>query len=235
MNNERPPRLFLPVLLVLFAAAGLLSGCASQRELTSYRDIITTQARDLDSLRAEHSLLLAEAGGLRDSLQFCDDVETGRIYRQIRTLNDRIERLDYEAVVTREGGVELGVYGADELFEPGTATLTKKGMVLLDSASVPLAARYAGRPIRVEGHSDSVPVGGSLAKQYPTNWELSSARAAVVARYLIEAHSLEGNRFMVVGYADTRPIASNGSADGRRRNRRVRIAVLPEEVAQAAD
>jgi chemotaxis protein MotB len=79
----------------------------------------------------------------------------------------------------------------------------------------------------VEGHADSTPLSESLQERFPSNWELSSARAATVVRRLIDLTSLNSGQFAAVGYGATDPVATNNTARGRRQNRRIRIAVLP--------
>lgn len=73
----------------------------------------------------------------------------------------------------------------------------------------------------VVGHTDSVPISSA---RFPSNWELSSARAGSVVRYL-QANGVDGRRLRAVGYADTQPLADNASAEGRARNRRVELVL----------
>lgn len=84
--------------------------------------------------------------------------------------------------------------------------------------------------IVIEGHTDSVPI---RSYRYPSNWELSGARAGSVVRYL-EANGVSSQRLSAVGYADTRPLGDNGTADGRANNRRVELILLtaPQDQAQ---
>ena len=82
-------------------------------------------------------------------------------------------------------------------------------------------ARAAGRGYPVEGHTDNVPVQGG---QFASNWDLASARANAVARYLLE-HGFEPSRLQSVSYADTRPVAGNDSEAGRAANRRVELQI----------
>ena len=76
-------------------------------------------------------------------------------------------------------------------------------------------------PIVVEGHTDNVPISSA---QFPSNWELSTARATTVVRFLI-SRGLDRNRLSASGYADLHPIASNATAAGRELNRRVEIVL----------
>jgi chemotaxis protein MotB len=208
-------------LLRALVLAGLLcSGCASLFPPPS-------EPGRVDSLQAENAALRTQNQRLRDSLAFADDIRTGRYYRTVRTLNDQVTRLSYELVRRREGGQTVSVLPADALFEPASARLTERGRERLSAVAAQLRTTYPGRAIRVEGHSDNVPVGPDLAERYPSNWELSGARATTVVRTLVEMTELAADQFVAVAYGSTRPIASNDSERGRQRNRRVRIAVLP--------
>jgi chemotaxis protein MotB len=115
--------------------------------------------------------------------------------------------------------------GATALFASGDARLAPGAEATL----VPVAAVLGGldRGLRVEGHTDNVPI---ASPQFPSNWELSAARAAAVARVLIGA-GVAAPRVAVVGYADTRPVAGNDADSGRARNRRVTLLVVARETA----
>lgn len=76
--------------------------------------------------------------------------------------------------------------------------------------------------VKIEGHTDNRPIS---TEKYPSNWELSAARASSVIRYLIEEHSLDPERFVAVGYGDTRPIVQNSSNENYQKNRRVEIVI----------
>ncbi len=124
------------------------------------------------------------------------------------------------------------------LFAPGSATLQGGGQRILDRIASQLSAMP--NPITVEGHTDDVPISGT----YPSNWELSTARASSVLRSFIERHGLPASRGSAAGYADQHPIASNDTAEGRTKNRRVEIVLVasvsdpnvdsPDAVAAAA-
>ncbi|MFB6278365.1 MAG: flagellar motor protein MotB [Salinibacter sp.] len=211
---------WLSVLVGLAAALAGLSGCVAGLSSAS------STAR-VDSLQAETATLRARLRRLRDSLQLRSDVATGQYGRDLRVLKDRLNRLTYEARTLRDGGRTVRVLPADSLFEPGTATLTPIGKTRLRVVLSHLQAAYPSRVVRVEGHSDNMPLSEELQKQYPTNWELAAARATTVVRHLIANSDLDPAQFLAVSYGATDPVASNETARGRRRNRRVRIAVLP--------
>jgi chemotaxis protein MotB len=103
--------------------------------------------------------------------------------------------------------------GAAELKPASTPVLTKVGEIL---------RKEGAHQIMVEGHTDTVPISGSL---FPTNWELSTARASRVVRFLIGS-GVTQRRLSAAGYAALHPLATNRTADGRSRNRRVEIVLL---------
>lgn len=104
------------------------------------------------------------------------------------------------------------------LFKSGEVELGEKAYEILDAVAAVLACTDAH--ILIEGHTDSIPVANAL---YPSNWELSVARAAQVARYLIEKHSISPQRLGVSGYADCVPVVQNDTPQNRKLNRRVEI------------
>lgn len=181
----------------------------------------------LDSLRIVNATLRDENRRLSDSLEFYDDLDSGRYFRELRLLRDQMTRMSFELSRLRDGGQTVSVFRTDNLFEPSSAQLAPEGMEQLETAAAQLRQTYPGRIVRVEGHSDGAPLDSSLQERFPTNWELSAARASAVVRALITLSGLDDNQFIALGFGGTRPLASNETARGRRRNRRVRVAVLP--------
>lgn len=117
-------------------------------------------------------------------------------------------------------GLVIRVLTDQLLFDSGQASLQAPALPLLAEISKLLNVDEV-HPVDVEGNTDNVPIATSA---YPSNWELSSARAGAVLRFLA-AHGVAESRMTAVGYADQRPIAANLSAAGRRRNRRVDIVL----------
>jgi chemotaxis protein MotB len=78
--------------------------------------------------------------------------------------------------------------------------------------------------LRIEGHTDNVPI---HTVEFDSNWELSSARATRIARLFLDLKAMPANRLSAAGYAEFHPLASNDTADGRAQNRRVDLVVLP--------
>jgi flagellar motor protein MotB len=117
-------------------------------------------------------------------------------------------------VTVRPGIVNLEIRD-NILFTPASAALSTDGLVLLEKlAEIVQSLPYS---FSVEGHTDNVPIHTS---RYPSNWELSTARAVMVARQLIE-QGIAADRVRAIGYGDTRPRSDNQTPEGRARNRRV--------------
>jgi len=124
---------------------------------------------------------------------------------------------DAKMTMTPEG-LLVRVKG-ESLFAPGSAKINPKSTKLLDGLASIL--RQSGLSIKIEGHTDNVPMSSAM---YASNWELSGARAAVLARYLI-MKKVDPKRISAVGYADMRPIADNSTPEGRAKNRRAEFLV----------
>jgi chemotaxis protein MotB len=125
-----------------------------------------------------------------------------------------------QTVIDRRGLV-VRVLTDRLLFDSGQATLKASGLPLLDEVAQLLNLDLS-HPITVEGHTDNVPIASA---QYPSNWELSTARATAVVRFLIR-HGVGRQRLAAAGYADTHPVASNAAPAGRALNRRVEIVIM---------
>jgi len=104
-------------------------------------------------------------------------------------------------------------------FDSGDATIRPEGYQVLDQVVEYLKAESGDKLIRVEGHADNMEIGPSLKSRYPTNWDLSKARAGGVARYILEKGGIDSARMSTVGFGDSCPIASNATEAGRQQNR----------------
>ncbi len=111
------------------------------------------------------------------------------------------------------------------LFDSGSAEVKKEGKNVLDRVAE-ILKKVADRQIRIEGHTDDVPIGSRIAKKYPTNWELSNARATNVVKYLHEK-GIDPKLLSPGGYAEYRPVVSNETEEGKAKNRRIEIVLIP--------
>jgi chemotaxis protein MotB len=134
-----------------------------------------------------------------------------------------------ETTVTRRGLV-VRLLTDKVVFDPGQAILKPGSQELLSGVGHAINIDKT-HPIMVEGHTDSVPISGS---QFPTNWELSTARASVVVRYLIRV-GIDRYRLGAAGYAYLYPVAPNATEAGRSKNRRVEIVLLRQNQSITPD
>ncbi|MBZ9537872.1 OmpA family protein [Modicisalibacter tunisiensis] len=133
-------------------------------------------------------------------------------------LTGLLPRLDGVSVSRSDAGLNLRIQD-HLLFASGQADLTAPGTGVLHRL-LPLLERTRGT-ISVEGHTDDVPI---HTRRFPSNWELSSARASAVLRYL-QDQGIAADRLRAIGYADTRPLRPNDSRRDRAANRRVELVV----------
>lgn len=119
------------------------------------------------------------------------------------------------------------------LFDSGQAHVKPAGIKVLQQVGSILSA-ISDKQIRIEGHTDNVPISTKLQSRFTSNWELSTARATTVVRHLIEKGGVDRQHLSAVGYADTQPVASNDSEEGRASNRRIEIVLYPKDLKQIA-
>lgn len=114
------------------------------------------------------------------------------------------------------------------LFDSGSADIKKNGKAVLDRVAK-ILRNITDKQIRIEGHTDNVPIGPVLAVKFPTNWELSTARSTTVVRYLQEK-GIDPGFLSAAGYSEYRPVASNESDEGKAKNRRIEIVLIPLDI-----
>ncbi|MDH5639704.1 MAG: OmpA family protein [Nitrospira sp.] len=138
------------------------------------------------------------------------------------------------AETSGESRINLGDLAQFLRYESGEAAIRPEGYKVLDQLIEQLVTNGDTRLIRVEGHTDNVEIGPSLKARYPSNIDLSKARAGSVARYLIEKGGLDSARLSSVGYGASRPTTTNANEEGRSKNRRVEIVLYnPQAEPQA--
>ena len=222
---------------------------ASQRDrwLLSYADFLTLLLALFVVLYASALVDVETNRGLFEGLQSAfakgtpasEENDPGRVpdaagdLAPLRQLESNLAmRIDRErARIEADPGVSLhpterGLVislAAAEYFSPGSAEIRASRRPVLAAMAPLLAAESA--PLLFEGHTDDLPAN---SQAYPSNWELSSARAAAIARYFIDKHGIDPHRVATTGYAAYRPLSDGESPSERARNRRVEIVVLSE-------
>jgi chemotaxis protein MotB len=146
--------------------------------------------------------------------------QVARLQSKIQAVLDGGGQAPEVSVTVDKEGVVIRLSGS-YLFDSGRAELKPNSFAILDAISSEL--RLQPNDIRIDGHTDSTPID---SPRYPTNWELSVARALALTRYLTETDGLPAGRLIAAGYGEFRPLASNDTREGRAMNRRVEIHLL---------
>jgi chemotaxis protein MotB len=113
------------------------------------------------------------------------------------------------------------------LFDSGKAEVKQGGLEILGKV-ISILKDVNDKSIRIEGHTDNVQISRALAQRYPTNWELSAARAINVGRYL-QSEGIDPANLSAVAYGEWKPVAGNDTPEGRAKNRRIEIILVPKE------
>lgn len=174
--------------------------------------------QERDDLSNEHARVLKEKEEAIEALNRLKDELSSKL---------QVEVQSGDIAITRRGN-ELVVDVSDKiLFDTGQTELKEQGRKVLMQVAGTLV-RFKDRVIQVGGHTDSARVvSPELRERYPTNWELSTARATNVVRFLQERTKIPGERLAAAGFAEYRPAATNRNEEGRQRNRRIEIVLIP--------
>lgn len=148
-----------------------------------------------------------------------------QIKKEIEAMSKTGE-LNGVSVSIDERGLVIKMNDKDILFKSGSADLSPEAKKMLDVIGKLIVQKFAMHMIKVEGHTDPVPSSG----KYPSNWELSSARASSIVRYLQSTFKILPDLFSAVGYADTRPVDKSKTKEAYAKNRRVEIVVLRNQI-----
>jgi chemotaxis protein MotB len=177
------------------------------------------------ALEEQLAQMRAQEGTLNAKLSESDE-ETQKLKATydglVKSLQKELKAGQIEVTQLRDG-LRVNV-SQDILFDSGSAELDRSGTVVLGKVATQL--KKSSHQILVIGHTDNKTIRRTLAKQYPSNWELAGARAASVVRLF--AHSgLSSKRLLAVSVADSQPVASNKTEEGRAKNRRIEIRLRP--------
>ncbi len=211
------------LLLVFVIAAIRKNSLANQRlerALAEAQSFAEKQAADMNSL----SNKLDEAEGRIKTLAQEKEAAT----KTQASLEDEMRKaLESKEVTISELRGKLTVNILDRiLFDSGEAELKPEGQRILEKIASVLA-QHTNRQVHVIGHTDDVP----MRRKFASNWELSTARATAAVRFLQERAGVDPRRLGALGYGEFHPIAPNTTVEGRAKNRRIEVVILPEELA----
>jgi len=172
--------------------------------------------------------VIGEGSPISSPVEQQPQVTEKEVVQQIQAAIDNQQLKDLVNVSVDSRGVLIRVTGK-VMFESGKADIRPEALPLLNDIAKVIGNTSAG--VIVEGHTDTIPIHND---RFPSNWELSSARAGAVVRYCIQECGIDANRFRAVGYAATHPIESNSTPEGRERNRRVEFVLMNRSADQSA-
>jgi chemotaxis protein MotB len=227
-NHERWLISYADFITLLFAFFVVMYSTSSinQGKLRAVADAINSAFNPFITLSATNIRLMESRVGTE-----MFDVDLKR-YFKIQVTVRLIDAGKNNITVARESRGLIIRMSDSMVFAPGRADLLPQNLELLNRIAAVLAE--IPNQIIVEGHTDNVPI---RTPQFPTNWELSVARATTIVRYFVEQRAIDAERISVGGYGEFRPIAWNDTPEGRGKNRRVDIVVLqtPRTPAGEAD
>jgi chemotaxis protein MotB len=208
--------------------------------------LISIRKQSAESARLQRALAEALAAKERQSSEFgalsnkLDEAESAiatlkeeneHVTKTQHGLEDEMRKaLESKEVTISELRGKLTVNILDRiLFDSGEAELKAEGQRILEKIAGVLA-QHTNRQVHVIGHTDDVPI----RRKYASNWELSTARATAAVRFLQERAGVDPRRLGALGYGEFHPIAPNTTVEGRAKNRRIEVVILPEEFAARA-
>lgn len=191
-----------------------------------------TLSQNIADLRQQVADLQSENDRLKTDIANLQKAKEEKVREVSKTYENLLDRMKGEIaqgqVTISELKGKLTVNMVDAvLFDSGKAEVKPAGMEVL-SKVVDILKDVKDKTIRIEGHTDNVQIVGNLTKRFPTNWELSAARAINVARYL-QSQGLSPEILSAVAYGEYRPVAANDTEEGRAKNRRIEIILVPKD------
>jgi chemotaxis protein MotB len=244
--KPRSPAPWMLLFLVIAGAAGgsawlydklgktRVQAAAAERKAATAESARAAEAARAEKLDAEKAELAAEKAALaaaKEELSRDVEAKEGELAQLKGTADKLQEKMKAEIakgdILLSQGGGKLRVDLVDKvLFDSGEAQISKRGEEVLSRVGAVLA-QIDDKQVQVSGHTDNTRMGEKLAAQFPSNWELSTARAINVLRFLTEKAGVPAERMVASGYGEYHPIASNKTVAGRRRNRRIEILLTP--------
>jgi chemotaxis protein MotB len=191
-----------------------------------------TLSRNNAELRQKINDLETENGRLKGEIASLQKSKEEAVQTTSKTYEDLLDKMKQEIsqgqVTISELKGKLTVNMVDAiLFDSGKAEVKPEGLQVLQKV-IDILKEVKDKSIRIEGHTDNVQIIGALSKRYPTNWELSAARAINVTRFL-QQQGIDPTSLAAVAYGEYKPVAGNDTGEGKTKNRRIEIILVPKE------
>lgn len=238
----------LRVGMMILLVGLMIGGCVSSRALTDLENLKNKEIAALEQQKAElagqakaleqqknklaqdNAALQQEAAGLEQQKAELLAASQQRQQQYDALVKGLSKEVEEGQLQVRQYQNMLSVDLAEQIFfDSGSATLKDAGKGVLTKVGAALKG-YDNKIIRVVGHTDNVPLAKSLQRTFPSNWELSVARATNVVRFLQEV-GIPPERMIPSGRAEYEPVAKNNTAEGRKKNRRIEIMLIDKNLA----
>jgi len=239
-------------LAVLFALLLVVPGCVSSSKFDEQVAMNQQLNQQLEALGSELETAQAQNQAYKTDLESSrKTIESLDLHTRNLTVEIEQERLEKQAALEKmqssysqlekqmQQEIQRGEITISELegrltvnmvdsilFPSGSAKIKKEGLEVLKRVA-DIVKDVADKDIEVEGHTDNIPISSRIKKHFDSNWELSTARAVTVVRFLQE-QGVTGERLSAVGLGEFHPIASNDTRKGRAQNRRIQIVLVPK-------
>ena len=191
-----------------------------------------TLSQNISDLRQKVANLEGENKRLKEDIAALQRVKEEKVKEVSNTYEQLLQNMKSEiaqgqvTISELKGKLTVNMEAAI-LFDSGKADVKTDGLEILFKMVETLKS-VKDKAIRIEGHTDNVQISGALTRQYPTNWELSAARAINVAKYL-QQQGLDPANLSAAAFAEFKPVADNGAKEGRAKNRRIEITLVARD------
>lgn len=198
-------------------AAVQMNACQNQvKGITAENENLKKEKQDLQGKVSELTSKAQKAEQLEKATQTYQDLQK-KLEKEIQDGQIQLTEMKNRLTMTMVDKI---------LFASGSADVRKEGKQVLDKV-ITILKDITDKRIQVEGHTDNVRIFSAIKAKYPTNWELSAARATQVARYLQEEGGLDPKLLSATGYSEYQPVAPNDTDENKAKNRRIEIVLLP--------
>ena len=182
----------------------------ARAQIQTNQDLITSLSNQVAALQKEKEQVSKTSKSLEDEMR-----------SQLESKDVTISKLQGRLTVNIVDRV---------MFDSGEAVLKPDGEVVMRKIAQ-ILQEHPQLSIHVVGHTDNIPIRQTAQSRFASNWELSAARALAAVHFLTERAGVDPRRVGAVGYGEFRPVADNATAEGRAKNRRIAITILPEELS----
>lgn len=212
----------------------LVAGAAQERQegnLSLHQQRIDALYSQLNDMQETNDHLLATIEELNQALDKEKIAREARLAQVRHTYEELVGALEQEikrgelTISNLEGKLSVSLLN-QILFDSGETRLKEEGKKVMKSLGDVLN-RFPDRALQIEGHTDNVQISPRLQERFPSNWELSTARATSVVHFLQQEVGLPGERLIASGLSEYHPLASNDTPEGRAQNRRIQILLVP--------